>query len=189
MEVEKLTGERDRHKKLLHDAKMTAVKEMHSVQEDRVPGNVDQYEDGAHDLRVAQLTKEKQDLQAKLAAVESDYNTLNGKFKSMQKRLKSTGAAIKEEMSDAIVKASREYFKKYLWPRKKLLDTQDTEEVEELVKSIYNGIKVAQKFEEEGRYQMDFDEFQRVYTKMITEHVSSMRSTCQNACKETVMGK
>ena len=93
MEVDKLRGERDGHKKSLHDhANMSTVKEMHLGQEDGVPGNVDQCEDGAHDdLRVAQLTKEKQDLQAKLAAVESDYNTLNGKFKSMQKRLKSTG--------------------------------------------------------------------------------------------------
>ena len=88
------------------------------------------------------------------------------------------------------MKESREYFKKYLWPTRKLVDAQDVDEVEGITKSIYDGIKVAQKFEEEGgRYEMDYDEFHRIYSKKIMEHVSTMRSTCQTECKKAIMCK
>ena len=81
--------------------------------------------------------------------------------------------------------------KKYLWPTKKLVNAQDADEVvADLTKSIYDGIKVAQKFEEAGgRYEMDYDEFHHIYSKMIMEYVSTMRSTCQTECKKAVMGK
>ena len=190
MKVEQLQNERDGYKKALHQSNMKGLSQLYLEEADKLPGNLDQYEDGAHDLRVAQLTKEKEDLKAKLAAVEKDYGDLHGKYNSMLTKLKATGKALKEEISDAVTKAAREYFKKFLWPTKKLVDAQDVDEVAGVTKSIYDGIKEAQQFEKEGgRYQMDYDNFHRIYSKKIVEHISTMRSTCQTECKKAVMGK
>ena len=190
IKVEQLEKERDGYKQALHDSNMKGLSQLYLDEADKVPGNLDQYEDGAHDLRVAQLTKEKEDLKAKLAAVEKDYGDLNGKYNSMLTKLKATGKALKEEISGEVVKQAREYFKTHLWPMKKLVDFQDVDEVEAVTKSIYDGIKEDQQFEKEGgRYQLDFDNFHRIYSKKIVEHISTMRSTCQTECKKAVMGK
>ena len=182
MKVEQLTKERDGYKEAFHSKNTKELRHMYGDDKDSLPVR--------HQMHVDQLTKEKEKLKASLATVQSEYDNLHGKYKSMQKKLKATGAAIKEEMSNAIVKEAREHFKKYLWPTKKLVDAQDADEVEGLTKSIYDGIKVAQKFEEEGgRYELDYDEFHRIYSKMIMDYVSTMRSTCQTECKKAIMGK
>ena len=127
---------------------------------------------------------------------DKEYNALVDKFDNCKERLdqcyevlKSKNQAIPAEECGDIREAARAFLKDVLFRTNRLTSSSNPQQVKDLMKKVYNGIKKEMGFEEEGDDKLEFKEFHRIYSKKLMEYYSGLRSNVQSACKAAIMGK
>ena len=121
------------------------------------------------------------------------------KLEECFKVLREKGKAILAEVSPQVKQAARTELKEVVFRKVKIVNTKNkkNDEVKDLIKMVYNGIKEERMFEaktlpnstQKNPDYLTFEDFQRIYQKDILQYFSTLRSTVQTACKDAIMSK
>ena len=168
-------------------------KKLASVREDDEDEDEDEDEEKHNKAYYKNLVSQLKELKKK---DDKEYNALVDKFDNCKERLdqcyevlKSKNQAIPAEECGDIREAARTFLKDVLFRTNRLTSSSNPQQVKDLMKKVYNGIKKEMGFEEEGDDKLEFKEFHRIYSKKLMEYYSGLRSNVQSACKAAIMGK
>ncbi len=139
------------------------------------------------------LTAEKATLTTENADLKKRNQELVKRLEEAKKVLQKAQKVLPEEVKDGIKNPARQYLKDVVFRTKKIVSASTendpkNDEVRQLTKKIYDGIKVDCGLVKGGDDELEFEEFHRIYKGEMTSYHSTLRSSTQTICMRAAFG-